>query len=111
MVKIINYNLDFAFIKMSFNLAEKHEFKMSEENQFQYSQKVLNVPLMVLFVMWFVYWCEYKFEMNISHFGILPRELIGLRGVLFSPFIHSGIKHLFNNSIPIIVFLGMLYYF
>lgn len=84
---------------------------MLEENQFKYSSKVLNIPLLVLFTMWFVYWCEYKFEINLSHFGVFPRDLIGLRGVLLSPFIHSGIKHLFNNSIPISIFVGMLFYF
>lgn len=84
---------------------------MSEENQFEYSSKVTSIPILVLLLMWLVYWCEYKFEMNVSNYGIYPRKLVGLRGVLFSPFIHSGIKHLFNNSIPITVFIGMLFYF
>jgi membrane associated rhomboid family serine protease len=84
---------------------------MSEEKQFIYSSKVINIPIVVVVIMWLVYWCEYKFELNFSHYGVFPRDIIGLRGVLFSPFIHSGIKHLFNNSIPIAVFIGMLFYF
>ncbi|MEI6864592.1 rhomboid family intramembrane serine protease [Flavicella sp.] len=49
--------------------------------------------------------------MNFTQFGVYPRSLGGLKGILFSPFIHSGTKHLFNNSIPVFVFLAMLFYF
>ena len=61
--------------------------------------------------MWFVYWVEIKFDYNFTSFGVFPRDLKGLRGVLFSPFIHGGIGHLFNNTIPVFVFLMMLFYF
>lgn len=37
--------------------------------------------------------------------------MIGLRGILFSPLIHSDLKHLFNNSIPLLVLGASLYYF
>jgi membrane associated rhomboid family serine protease len=84
---------------------------MSDENQFKYSSKVMNMPILVVFLMWLVYWCEYRFQINVSHYGVFPRDMTGLRGIFFSPFIHSGIKHLFNNSIPIAVFIGMLFYF
>ncbi len=35
----------------------------------------------------------------------------GLLGVLFSPFIHSSVEHLYNNSIPLFVLLSALFYF
>jgi membrane associated rhomboid family serine protease len=49
--------------------------------------------------------------MNFTKFGILPRNLNGLKGVIFSPFIHSDTNHLFNNSIPLVVLLSSLIYF
>jgi membrane associated rhomboid family serine protease len=49
--------------------------------------------------------------LNFTRFGVYPRSLGGLKGILFSPFIHSGTQHLFNNSIPLFVFLAMLFYF
>jgi membrane associated rhomboid family serine protease len=61
--------------------------------------------------MWFVYWIEIKYNFNFTRFGINPREISGLRGVFFSPFIHGSTSHLFNNSIPVFVFLTMLFYF
>ncbi|MEM9134712.1 MAG: rhomboid family intramembrane serine protease [Actinomycetota bacterium] len=39
--------------------------------------------------------------------GIQPRELSGLDGVLWAPFLHGGYRHLISNSVPFLV-LGFL---
>jgi membrane associated rhomboid family serine protease len=33
-------------------------------------------------------------------YGILPRTLIGLRGIFFAPFLHGSIAHLISNTLP-----------
>lgn len=33
-------------------------------------------------------------------FGIVPRTLVGLRGILFAPFLHANLQHLLSNSVP-----------
>ena len=33
-------------------------------------------------------------------YGIFPRHLIGLRGILFAPFLHGSFAHLIANTIP-----------
>lgn len=48
---------------------------------------------------------------NFSRYGIFPKTLSGLRGVLFSPFIHGSTSHLFNNSVSLAVLLGFLFFF
>jgi len=58
-----------------------------------------------------VFWFESIFNFNFNYLGIYPRKLVGLRGIIFSPFIHGDIKHLFNNSIPILVLTSALFYF
>lgn len=40
-------------------------------------------------------------------YGIIPRNPIGLRGILFAPFLHGGFAHLSANTIPFLV-LGWL---
>jgi membrane associated rhomboid family serine protease len=40
-------------------------------------------------------------------YGIIPRNPIGLRGILFAPFLHGNFAHLIGNTIPF-VFLGWL---
>lgn len=72
---------------------------------------MFRVPLLVVFLMWFVYWLEIRFGYNFTNYGVYPRTVSGLKGVLFSPFIHGDTKHLFNNSVPVFVFLTMLFYF
>jgi membrane associated rhomboid family serine protease len=43
-------------------------------------------------------------------FGVRPRELAGLPGILFAPLVHGGFEHLLANSLPLVI-LGttMLY--
>ncbi|HET7360855.1 MAG TPA: rhomboid family intramembrane serine protease, partial [Salinimicrobium sp.] len=45
------------------------------------------------------------------NYGVYPRTVKGLRGVLFAPFIHSGISHLFHNTVPLFVLSFSLFYF
>jgi membrane associated rhomboid family serine protease len=40
-------------------------------------------------------------------YGIIPRTTIGLRGILFAPFLHGSFAHLLANTVPFIV-LGWL---
>ena len=49
--------------------------------------------------------------MNFNSLGIRPGEVSGLRGVIFGPFIHGSFRHLFNNSVPLLVMCGVLFYF
>lgn len=58
-----------------------------------------------------MYWIEIKYSLNFTKYGILPRKMDGLKGVIFSPFIHSDTNHLFNNSIPLGVLFSALIYF
>lgn len=39
--------------------------------------------------------------------GVIPRTTIGLRGLLFAPFLHGSLAHIMANSIPFVV-LGWL---
>ena len=64
-----------------------------------------------MFFLWFVYWIEIRFDFDFTQNGILPRTFSGLQGVLFSPFIHSDMKHLYNNSLPLLVLLAALQFF
>ncbi len=50
-------------------------------------------------------------EGGISMWGILPREVIGLRGVLFSPFIHSSLSHVWSNTLPLLILIWFIFYF
>ncbi|MFY7671359.1 rhomboid family intramembrane serine protease [Tenacibaculum sp. MEBiC06402] len=84
---------------------------MSEKNEFKITDEVFTIPVLFVFVIWLVYWIEIKFGLNFNKYGVLPRSISGFRGVFFTHFIHSDTKHLFNNSVPLMVLLMSLLYF
>ena len=47
------------------------------------------------------------FRGRLDALGIRPRTIVGLRGILFAPFLHLGFAHLAANTIPFVV-LGWL---
>ncbi len=81
------------------------------QNEFKFSTWILAVPLYLVVFIWLVYWFEVKNGYNFNIYGILPRSLSGLRGVILSPFIHGDIKHLYHNSAPLFVLVFSLFYF
>lgn len=36
----------------------------------------------------------------LNQFGIIPRTTVGLRGILFAPFLHGNLNHLVANTVP-----------
>jgi len=76
-----------------------------------FSKKFIIIPVIAVFSIWLLYFLEIKFGNNFNRYGIFPQTLTGLRGIIFSPFLHSSFEHLFSNSIPLLVMLASLYYF
>ena len=81
------------------------------DNPFQYTKSVILLPILFVLVLWLVFWYELKFNHSLSHFGIYPREVFGLKGIFFSPFLHGDLEHLANNSVALLVLLPLLRYF
>lgn len=76
-------------------------------------KKTLSVafyPLLFVAALWAVFIAEQYSDHGYSHFGILPRDVRGLPGIITSVFIHGGLDHILSNSWPLIV-LGMLLFF
>jgi membrane associated rhomboid family serine protease len=67
-------------------------------------------PLLFVFTIWLVYWIEETFHLNFTQYGIYPRKLTGLLGILFSPFIHGDFFHILHNSLPLFILLSFLFY-
>lgn len=82
-----------------------------DSDSFKFSNAVVLAPLVAILSIWAVFWAEVQMGINLNDYGIYPRRLSGLRGVFFSPFIHSSIEHLYNNTIPLAVLTAFLFYF
>lgn len=61
--------------------------------------------------MWFVFVVELFLNTSFYKFGIFPKNILGLKGIIFSPFIHGDYKHLVNNTLPIFILSWALSYF
>ncbi|RRQ49321.1 rhomboid family intramembrane serine protease [Maribacter algicola] len=84
---------------------------MSDSEHFKFSNAVLLAPLLGVLAVWSVYWMELLNTTNFNEFGIYPRSLAGLKGIVFSPFIHGSLEHLYNNTIPLAILLAAIFYF
>lgn len=84
---------------------------MTEDRYFKFTSGVLLVPMFAALLIWTVFWIEVRFQVNLNYLGIYPRRLVGLRGIVFSPFLHGSLSHLYNNTLPIVILSAALMYF
>jgi membrane associated rhomboid family serine protease len=79
-----------------------------EKKRFIYS---LVFPGFFLLLLWAVKFFEISMDLSFVQGGVYPRRLSGLKGILFSPLIHSDWKHLLDNSLPVFLLSVALFYF
>ena len=59
--------------------------------------------LILLAIMWVIFLIDLIIPfVNLNVFGIRPRSLSGLIGIIFSPFLHGGFGHIISNSISLL---------
>ena len=77
----------------------------------QSKYSIFILPALFILVLFIVEFIEHTYGMRFAKYGVLPRTLDGLKGVLLSPFIHSDWKHLTNNALPLFVLIATLRFF
>jgi membrane associated rhomboid family serine protease len=61
-------------------------------------------------LLWLIQLVNGGLDLELGRFGVRPRELVGLPGILLAPLLHGGVTHLVANSLPLLVLCtGMLY--
>jgi len=68
-------------------------------------------PALLVSVLWIVFAFDRVFRLDLYRYGVLPRQMDGLWGILISPFVHGSLDHLISNSAPILVLGWLLVYF
>lgn len=84
---------------------------MRQKDPFVFTTGVLGYPVAFVLLIWIVFWAEVRFGFNFNDFGVFPRTVKGLRGIIFSPFVHSDLEHIFHNTVPLFVLSMSLFYF
>lgn len=78
-------------------------------------QTVLLKPIVfkvVIFIvlMWLIKGIELFSVVDVSNFGVYPREVKGLFGILFAPMIHGSFEHLLSNTLALFILITALFY-
>ena len=63
-------------------------------------QKALAVIGGIVAVLWIVEAIDTIDKHRLDAWGVRPHTLVGLRGIAFAPFLHSGFGHLIGNTVP-----------
>lgn len=62
------------------------------------------IPLGVMTaVMWVQEIVDAAIGWRLDRFGIRPRQIDGLDGIVLSPFLHGGFQHLISNTVPFLL--------
>ncbi len=69
----------------------------------KYIKPVKNL-LYFIALLWIVHLASYFFDIN--RYGIIPRNVAGLPGILLAPFLHNDFPHLAANSVSLFI-LGL----
>ena len=80
----------------------------AEKNRILYA---LFFPVLFITILWLVFLIEKIWGFEWGRWGIYPGKIYGLWGIITSPFIHANAKHLFSNSVPLLVLSWCLFFF
>lgn len=68
-------------------------------------------PFYFVLLLWVVFWADSRFMLDLYYLGVLPGSIKGFFGIFTSPLVHGSLMHLVNNTFPILVLGGGLFYF
>jgi membrane associated rhomboid family serine protease len=63
-------------------------------------------PVAFVVLLWIIKILEVSLEFNLVSYGIFPKKISSLIGIITAPLIHADFNHLISNSLPLL-FLGI----
>jgi membrane associated rhomboid family serine protease len=67
--------------------------------------------LIFVAILWIVKGIEIYYSKSFVNYGLYPRSIEDLRGIILMPFLHDDLKHLFSNSVPLLILGAAMTYF
>jgi len=69
--------------------------------------------ILLLAVIWLIFLVGQTLlsQHDIMRLGITPGEITGLRGIFFTPLLHSSFSHLWSNTLSLLILTWFLFYF
>lgn len=66
--------------------------------------------IIAITALWLINGLQIAFAWRLGIYGVYPRELDGLVGIIFSPLIHGSFEHLFANTLALFILSTALFY-
>lgn len=63
----------------------------------------LKIVLALASVMWAVFVVDQLTGLGLIHFGLIPRNLVGLLGLVSAPLLHYNLAHIGSNTLPLVI--------
>jgi len=63
----------------------------------------LRISLAFAALLWAIQLLNFALDLDAAPFGVAPRTLAGLAGLVFAPLVHGGFDHLIANTLPIVI--------
>lgn len=86
----------------------EENIKIETKNSFKFS---LTISLLFIGIAWVVFILEKIFQLDLSPYGLLPRDIRHIYGILTMPFLHGNFEHIFSNTIAFVPLSVILFYF
>lgn len=71
---------------------------------------IKNVILFIVFI-WLIFFINVFLSLDLYRFGIIPRQINGLYGIIASPLLHANLYHLIANTVPLFILMITLVIF
>lgn len=59
-------------------------------------------------VIWLVFILDHVLFLPLESFGMRPRSIKGLAGIVTLPFLHANLSHILSNTVPLVILLCLL---
>jgi len=69
------------------------------------------IPLTFPMIMWMVYLISFFLNLDLSRMGILPRDMVGILGIISGPIVHANFSHLLSNTMPLLILGWTIFFF
>ena len=63
----------------------------------------LRLSLAFAALLWAIQLLNFALDLDAAPFGVAPRTLAGLAGLLFAPLVHASFEHLIANTLPVVI--------
>lgn len=71
----------------------------------------IRLPAYLIAFLWLIHGLQVLLGFDFGYYGVYPRTVFGLRGILFSPLIHGDWGHLLANTPPLFAMSAIILFF